>query len=152
MSPKGNPGMAAIMAENESFYRAAEKRVEYLTLAAGLAAALFSAWRWTWAHALGVLLGAVLSWLNYRWMKQGVDMMARLGAAQAEAEKIRVPRRVYVKFFARYALIAIALYVIFTRSLLPAAAVLCGLFAMVAAVILEILYELVRGLVEPEPR
>jgi len=133
------------MAEAEAFYHHAERRVEYLTLAVGTGAALVVAWRWSWAHAAGVVVGALLAWINYRWMKQGVNALAGLATAQAEAAKVRVPMRVYVKFFARYALLIGVLYVIFSRSLLPAVAVLGGLFTLVIAVMLEMLYELVRG-------
>lgn len=133
------------MAENESFYRAAERRVEFLTLAVGLLAALVAGVRWSWPHGAGVAVGGALAWINYRWLKQGISAMARVATAQAGAEAVRIPKSVYVKFFARYALIIGVVYVIFSRSLLPAGAVLGGLFALVAAVILEILHELVRG-------
>ena len=131
--------------ENEAHYRAAERRIELFSLGLGLAAALAAGWRWSWAHALGIVVGAGLAWINYRWLKQGLDVMARLATGQAEAEKLRIPKSVYVKFFARYVLLVVAVYVIFSRSLLPANAVLGGLFILVAAVLLVILHELVWG-------
>jgi hypothetical protein len=42
-------------------------------------------------------------------------------------------------------LLLVAVYVILSRSLLPVAAVLGGLFAVVAAVMIELMWELVRG-------
>lgn len=131
--------------EDEGYYRAAERRVEAFTLVVGLGASLGAGLRWSWPHGAGVAAGAALAWINYRWLKQGVGAMARLAAAQAEAASVRLPLRVYLKFFGRYVLLVGAIYVIFSRSLLPGAAVLGGLFTLVAGVILEIVYELARS-------
>ena len=133
------------MAAEEDFYWTAERRIEWLTLGLGATAALGAALGYGWRAALGLALGAALAWLNYRWLKQGVDVLARLAAAQAEASRVRVPRRVYVKFFGRFALLILVLYVILSHSWFPAAAVLAGLFALAAAVLAEMVYELVRG-------
>jgi hypothetical protein len=115
----------------------------------GFAAALSSLLLWGWRAGLGVLLGAGLGWINYRWLKQGLGPLAQLAAAQADAPHIKVPKKIYVKFAARYALIVVVVYVIFSRSLLPAAAVLGGLFTPVAAVVVETLYELAREVRQP---
>jgi len=50
-----------------------------------------------------------------------------------------------VKFFGRFALLLLVVYVILSRSLLPVAAVVAGMFALVAAVMIELLLELARG-------
>jgi len=52
---------------------------------------------------------------------------------------------VYAKFFGRFALLLVVVYVILSRSWLPVAAVLGGLFAVVAAVMIELMWELLRG-------
>jgi hypothetical protein len=133
------------MAEPDSFYRAAEWRIEWLTLALGLAGTLFVAVRWGWRPGAGVALGAGLTWLNFRWLKQGVGALVTVSTAQVGSEKARVPRTVYLKFFGRFALLLLVVYVILSRSLLPVAAVLGGLFAVVAAVMIELIFELARG-------
>jgi hypothetical protein len=97
-----------------------------------------------------VAVGAALAWLNFRWLKQGVAALVKLSTAQAGAEHARVPTGVYVKFFGRFAILLIVVYGILSRSLLPAAAVLGGLFAVVAAVMFELVWELVRGKRETE--
>lgn len=135
--------------ESDAGYRAAERRIEWLTLGIGAVAALYSGWRWSWAHAVGILAGTALAWINYRWLKQGLDALARLSTAQEGAEKVRVPKRVYAKFIGRYALIIVVVCAIFFGSLLPAISVLGGLFTLVAAALLGILYELVRGVARP---
>jgi hypothetical protein len=138
------------MAETDSIYVAAEHRIEWMTLAFGLAGAVFVLLRWGWRPAAGVALGAALAWLNFRWLKQGVTALVKVSTAQANSEHARVPRGVYAKFFGRFALLLVVVYVILSRSWLPAAAVLGGLFAVVAAVMIELMWELVRGRRETE--
>jgi len=131
------------MPEPEPFYESAERRIEWLTVACGLAGAAFAYGRWGWQASAGVALGGGLSWLNFRWLKQGVGALVKLSTAQAGEEKARVPRSVYVKFFGRFALLWIVAYAILSLSILPAAAVVAGLFSVVAAAMIE----MVRGLV-----
>ena len=133
------------MADPDSFYGAAERRIEWLTLALGVAGAVFAAARWGWRHGAGVGVGTLLTWLNFRWLKQGVGALVTVSTAQAGSEQARVPRSVYVKFLGRFALLLLVVYVILSRSLLPVAAVMAGLFALVAAVMIELLFELARG-------
>ncbi len=133
------------MAAENDFYRAAERRIEWLTFGLGAAAAAGAGLRYGVRAALGLALGAALAWVNYRWLKQAVGVMAQLAAGQAEVSRPRVPRGVYVKFFGRFALLIGVVYVILSRSLLPAGAFLAGLFALAAAVLAELLYEIVRG-------
>jgi ATP synthase I chain len=133
------------MAETDSIYVAAEHRIEWMTLAFGLAGALFVLIRWGWRPGAGVALGAALAWLNFRWLKQGVTALVKISTAQANSDHARVPMSVYAKFFGRFALLLVVVYVILSRSWLPVAAVLGGLFAVVAAVMIELMWELVRG-------
>ncbi|MBI1738655.1 MAG: ATP synthase subunit I [Acidobacteria bacterium] len=133
------------MMTDEAYYRAAERRVEFFTLGLGMGAGLFLFFARGWPDAAGILTGAALGWVNYRWLKQGMNMMARVAAEQADAPAVRIPKSTYVKFFGRYALIIAVLYGIFSNSLLPAAAVIGGLFAPVGAVVVETLYQLFTG-------
>jgi hypothetical protein len=138
------------MLNDEAFYAAAERRIEYLTIAIGVIASLAVAVHWGMKSGAGLGAGAVLSWINYRWMKQGVNALAKLSTAQAGAEKARVPPSVYFKFIGRYALLIVVAYVILRGFSLPAASVLAGLFVVVAAVIVELIGQLFRG--GPLPR
>ena len=140
------------MAESDSIYVAAEHRIEWMTLAFGVASAAFVLVRWGWRPGVGVALGAALAWLNFRWLKQGVTALAKVSTAQAGSEHARVPLGVYAKFFGRFALLLLVVYVILSRSWFPVAAVLGGLFAVVAAVMIELMWELERGRHETETR
>jgi hypothetical protein len=138
------------MAADDAFYAAVERRIEYLTLGIGAIAAIVAAITWGWRSGAGVASGAGLSWINYRWLKQGVATLARLSTAQAGTEKARVPPSVYFKFLGRYALLVVAAYAILRSFKLPVASLLAGLFAVIAAVIVELIGQLFRS--GPEPR
>jgi hypothetical protein len=88
-------------------------------------------WRgWTWGA--GWLLGTAVSALNFRWLKQLADSLG------GEAAK---PRKA-VFLGLRYVILGGGAYVILKYSAISLPAALSGLFVSVAAVILEILFEL----------
>ena len=90
-----------------------------------------------WRAGGGFLLGAAASYLNFRWLKRLVDALG--GAAGG-----RPPRaRVAVFLGLRYVLLALGAYVILKSSAFSLPAALAGLFVSVAAVIVEIVFELV---------
>ena len=130
------------MAANESYYAVAERRIEFVTLgigAIGTIGALF----WAGLRAgVGVAVGAVLAWLNYRWLKQGVGALAGLAKAQTGVARVRVPRSVYFKFIGRYVLLILVAYVILTRFDVPAVSLLAGFGSLVVAVLGEIVWQL----------
>jgi len=122
------------MTEAENFDRAIGRmRVAMLWLA-GTGA--LTAWIWRgWPWALGFAAGAAASLLNFRWLHH---LVASLGEGR------RAPRKRLVFFLAgRYLLLGLCGYVIVKVFGLSLAAALIGLFVAVAAVILEIVYELI---------
>ncbi len=137
------------MPADEAYFRAAHRRIEHLTLILGAGGAALAGMRWGWKVAVGVALGTALAWVNFRWLKQGVAAMTQIATAQAGSESVRIPKRVYVKFFGRVVLLLGVVCAILWRSLLPAAAIFAGLFTLVAAVLMEMIYELVRGMRQP---
>jgi small-conductance mechanosensitive channel len=126
-------------------YRGAEQRIEKLTFALGVLGVAFTFWHWGWKAALGLAVGAGISWINFRWLKTGISTLANLTVAQTGDQPARVPRTVYLKVVGRFVLLLVTVYVILSRSLLPPAALLAGLFAIVAAVLTELVYEIARG-------
>ncbi len=117
---------------DELLYARAMRRAGRLMLAlsaAGTAAAF--AWRgWTWGA--GFAVGAIASWLNFRWLK---------GVADSFGGK---RPRAYVMVFGalRYLLLVAGAYVILRYSPISLSAALAGLFVAVAAVIVEAVFEL----------
>ena len=99
-------------------------------VAAGGAIILFAWHGWTWSS--GWLLGSAVSALNFRWLKQLTDA---IGGPAAKPRKA-------VFLGMRYLLLGGGAYVILKYSAISLPAALAGLFVSVAAVIVEILFEL----------
>ena len=118
------------------------RRVEWLTLVLGGLAAAWAAGDGAGAERLGLALGAGMSWINFRWLKGSVRAFGAVGHRAGGPETVRVPVSAYLKFFGRFALLLGAVYVILTRTWFPAIAVLAGLFASAAAVVVGLVYEL----------
>lgn len=148
------------MTAGDAYYASAERRIEWVTLLIAAIAAIAAVFLWSAKAAAGVAAGGALSWLNFRWMKQGVGALARLSTArpqtqgsaakdaEADADKpshARVPPSVYFKFLGRYALLIVAAYVILRGFRLPPASLIAGFFAVGAAVIIEMIGLLFRG-------
>jgi hypothetical protein len=137
------------MDADERFYQDAERRIEIFTLAIGGAGAIGVGMYWGVGHGVWFATGAALSWLNFRWMKQGVAALARLSAGQQGSEKIRVPSIVYVKFLGRYALLILIAYVILRGFPFAMLSMLAGLFVVAAAAIAEMIGQLFRSGASP---
>jgi ATP synthase I chain len=105
-----------------------------------LVAALTQHWPW----ASGLLIGAVLAWFNFRWLRKGLDALVAASTAQAGAERPRVPVGTYFRALFRYALIALSVYVIFKLLRVPLASMVVGMCALAAAAIAASVYEVVR--------
>jgi hypothetical protein len=103
-----------------------------LAAAGSLACLMLRGWRW----AVAYLLGAAASYLNFHWLKRVVEALG--GALTA-----RPSPKFAILIGLRYLLLGAGAYAIvnFTSLSLPAA--LIGLFVPVAAVILEIIFELI---------
>ncbi len=129
---------------DDAYYAAAERRIEYITLGLGAAGTICAAVVWNTHAGAGVATGAILAWLNYRWLKLGVGALARLSKSQQGAEKVYVPRSVYFKFIGRYVLLIVAAYVILTRFGVPVASLLAGFGAVVVAALVEVVAQLFR--------
>ena len=119
--------------------------MEVFVLSCGVAIAMASAIGWGWRAGLAAVIGLLLCWLNFRWLRAGAAGIVQLGAAQAEASKVRVPRRVHAKFFGRLVLLLVGAYAMLVWLRLPAVAFVCGLTAVVPAIVLELGYELAHG-------
>ena len=121
------------------------RRVQWLTIILGLAAALALGLLKSHGAGYGIALGAVLAWLNYRWLDQGLSAFVTGSAAQEGLPKPQVPISTYFKFGGRYALIGLALYGIVKFLAVPALWLIVGLMALGLAVTVEGLYEVISG-------
>ena len=118
-----------------------ERRIAWLTLVFGVVASA-AAFAGSRLWAAGLLIGAVLAWLNFRWLRRGLDALVAASAAQAGVAKPRVPLGTYFAAVFRYGLIALLVYVIFKILKVPLASMVVGMCALAAAAIAESVYEL----------
>jgi hypothetical protein len=124
---------------------AIERRIERFIWALGALMIIGAEIGWGWLAVEAVAIGTALCWLNFRWLREGAAALMQLGIAQAGAEQVYVPRSVHAKFFGRLVLLLLVAYVILAWLRLPVVAFLCGVVAVVPAVIVELLYEIVHG-------
>jgi len=121
----------------ESFYESALPRLRKFML---VLAPIFTAAAWARygsRSALGFLLGAVISYLNFQWLKSGVSGLAD---KVTNTGKRQSGKGIVARFLLRYALLGTAAYAILTSF--PAS--LRGLFAGLFLPVDE-LYATVRG-------
>jgi hypothetical protein len=109
----------------------------FLLLAGSLVALLrYRSW------GAGLAIGAALAWLNFRWLKRGLDALVLASTAQAGKQKPAVPLLSYFGIVFRYILIALAVYVIFVYLRIPLVSMIVGLCALGAATIAASVYEI----------
>ena len=87
---------------------------------------------------LGVLGGGALVAISYRGIKAGISTVGVGGGSRSVAIGL-------VKFFTRYAILALAAYVIMARLRLPPVAVFAGASSLVIAVMVEALRGVSHG-------
>ncbi len=121
--------------------RLAERRIVRWTLVLGFVAAIPVALWFSWRAGVGVFIGAVLAWINARWLQQALDAITKFSTAQAGAPKPRISGWLYVKFSGRYVLMGIVIYIMMTYFAVPVVSLLSGLLALGAATMAEFLYE-----------
>jgi hypothetical protein len=122
---------------DEAFYQRAMRRVYRDMLVVGAAGAVVLAfWKgWTWG--LMFLAGAAASYFNFSWLHQAVEGLGP-GA--------RPPRKRVVLFLlVRYTLLGLGGYIIVNVFGMNAIGALIGLFIAVAAIFVEMVYELVHA-------
>ncbi len=118
-------------------YELALRRMSRMTAALGVAGALIAAiWRGPRA-GVGFLAGAIISMISLRWWTSLAGAIGSSGKAPMRGSVVLLSLR--------YLAVGGAVYVIVKILEIALAPVLAGLFVSVAAVIIEILYELVSS-------
>lgn len=120
----------------ELFYARAIRRIYIHMIWMGLAGCLLAGWRYGWTVGLGFLVGAAVSVINFRWLHRLADSL--------DPAASRPPRKgLKLLLPLRYVIFGVAGYVIVRYFRVNMLAALVGLFVAVAAVLVEILYELI---------
>jgi small-conductance mechanosensitive channel len=126
-------------------YALTERRIARLTLVLGGTASIGACFLFSLRVAAGVLIGALLAWINFRWLKSALDTVTRAATAQAEFSKVRVPIGSLFGLIGRYFLIAVSVCAIFIFLGIPILSMLVGLCALGAATIGASLYEVFQS-------
>lgn len=121
-----------------------ERRISWLTLILGFSAAVVLAILRHRDWTAGLAIGTVLGWLNFRWLKRGLDALVLASKAQEGREKPQVPLATYFTAVFRYGLLALAVYVIFIYLHVPLGSMVVGFCALAAATITASVWEILR--------
>lgn len=121
-----------------------ERRIAWLTLLFGFAAAVIAAALRHKLWAAGLAIGTALAWLNFRWLKRALDALVVASTAQEGREKPKVPLSTYFAALFRYGLLGLAVYVIFIYLHVPLGSMILGLCALAAAAIAASVWEILR--------
>jgi ATP synthase I chain len=118
------------MMDHDRFLRRVER--DALIACAAMTAVALVVWRGRWDVALGVAAGGLIVWVSYSGIKSGVDAVVRRGAAGRGTRGWAL-----VKFFTRYAIVAVAAYLLMVRVRLHPAGVVAGASSLVLAAAAE---------------
>jgi hypothetical protein len=121
------------------------RRITYLIPTLGVSAGLLAGLLHNWDWAEGLVFGSGLAWLNFRWLKRGLEAFTSAAAAQAGAESPRAPVATYAAAAFRYALIGLAVYVIFHFLHVPLVSIVLGLCALAVATITASVWEILQS-------
>jgi len=130
-------------APTDAFYSRALDRIRNFMIALGSSLSLVTGWRFGRWAALGFLLGCVIAYLNFQWLKSGVSGLAD---RVTNTGKPQSGKGIVARFLLRYALLGAAAYVILTSFPASLRGLFAGLFLPVGAIACEAAYEVYLGL------
>jgi len=127
---------------SEAFYAAALPRIRTFMLVLAPALTAAAGLKFGCRTALGFVLGCVIAYLNFHWLKGGVtglaDRVTNSGKAQSG-------KGIVARFLLRYVLLGGAAYAILTSFPASLRGLFAGLFLPVGAIACEAVYELYVG-------
>jgi hypothetical protein len=126
-------------------YQRTESRIAWLTLAFGLAGGAIAAFFFSWRDASGVLVGAGLAWFNFLWLRRGMDALVEVSSDPAGPRPKQAQVIAALRAAGRYALLGLAIYVIFKLFGVPLLSMVVGLCALGAAATAASLYEILHS-------
>lgn len=124
---------------SDAFYTGALGRIRNFMLVLGPVLSVGAGWKFGRWAALGFLLGCVISYLNFQWLKSGV---AGLADRVTNSGKPQSGKGIVARFLLRYGLLGVAAYGILTSFPASLRGLFAGLFLPVAAIACEAAYEL----------
>lgn len=128
------------MSVDEDGFEGLDRRLDRFSLVTAIVATVAVLFLHSIKAALSLAAGAVLSYINFRWLKQAADFIVSQGTQGRRATGVAF------RFVARYALIGLFLYVTIRSSALELIFVFAGLLTYVAAILIEAIYEVARAI------
>ena len=126
------------LVDADAFYAAALDRIRNSMIELALVLFPGAWWKFGRVPALGFLLGCIIAYLNFHWLKSGVsgltDRVTHSGKPQSG-------KGIIARFLLRYVLLGGAAYVILTSFPGSLRGLFAGLFLPVGAIACEALYE-----------
>jgi hypothetical protein len=136
-SPPSDP--ASPPKYNEQFLAGAYFRIQVALAALVLACATVTLIKFGIRHAAGLLLGGSVAFINFLWLKRS---MLALTSAVAAGDQTPPNTALVLRFFLRYALLAVVAYVIINSSAVNVYGLIVGLLLSVPALLFEVMYEI----------
>ena len=118
---------------DEASYERVVQRITRITLVLAAAGSVVALGMGGWSWAVGFALGSAVSWISFRWLKQ---MVSALGVAHP-------PSNLPQKAVLRYLLIGGLAYLLVKYTVVNLRAAVAGLLVSSAAVLIEIVFELI---------
>jgi ATP synthase I chain len=128
---------------SDDFYSGALTRIRNFMLMLAPIFSIAAAWKFGWRPALGFLLGCVIAYLNFHWLKNGISGLAD---RVTDSGKPQSSKGIVARFLLRYALLGGAAYAILTSFPASLRGLFAGLFLPVGAIVCEAAYELYVGI------
>ncbi|MFL6303984.1 MAG: ATP synthase subunit I [Candidatus Sulfotelmatobacter sp.] len=129
--------------ESDRFYAGALDRIRILMIVLGGALSLAAWLIFGMRPALGFLLGCVIAYLNFQWLKSGVSGLADRATNSGKAQS---GKGIIARFLLRYVLLGVAAYVILTSFPASLRGLFAGLCLPVGAIACEAVYEVFTGI------
>lgn len=129
---------------SEVFYAAALTRIRNFMLVLGPVLSVAAWIKFGRFPALGFVLGCVIAYLNFQWLKSGVSGLADRATNSGKSQS---GKGIIGRFLLRYVLLGVGAYAILTSFPASLRGLFAGLFLPVGAIVCEAVYELYAGIV-----
>lgn len=123
---------------SDAFYTAALTRIRIFMLVLAPFVSVAAWIRFGRFPALGFVLGCVIAYLNFQWLKSGVSGLADRVTNSGKAQS---GKGIIARFLLRYVLLGLGAYAILTSFPASLRGLFAGLFLPVGAIICEAVYE-----------
>jgi len=143
MADPSHPEPSPEQVASERFYSGALDRIYRFMIAIAPLAAGVVFWKFGTRRAIGFVLGCLIAFVNFFWLKRAISGFAERATGVASSES---GTGIVARFLLRYALIAIGAYAILSVSPASLNGLLAGLFLPVVAIGCEAAYEVYAAL------